>query len=355
MPMTDPDLLTASYQYHLPPSLIAHQPAARRDQSRLLVMEGDKPLAHRRFTDLLDYLSPGDCLVQNDTRVIPARLYGRRKKTGGAVEFLLLSPLNDRTWRVLVKPGRNARTGEEIVFGDGRLTARVQEIEEDGARLVTFTFDGEFMALLDELGEMPLPPYIHEKLDDPERYQTVYAREKGSAAAPTAGLHFTPELLSSIEAKGVAIARLTLHVGVGTFKPVKEEIITRHPMHKEPFTLGPDAVETILATKARGGRVIGVGTTSLRVLESLALENSKKEGAPLLEAASGETELFVYPGFQFRVLDGLVTNFHLPGSTLLMLVSALMGRERILAAYQEAVEEHYRFFSFGDACLLLPD
>lgn len=347
-----PDLRTDSYLYQLPESLIAHHPAARRDQARLLVMKGQEPLEHRIFADLPAYLEPGDCLVINDTRVIPARLYGEKAGTGGAVEFLLLGPAGQGNWRVLVKPGRKARLGSRLLFAGGRLEAEVVDIEADGSRIVSFNRSGELLSLLDQYGEMPLPPYIHEKLRDPERYQTVYATNSGSAAAPTAGLHFTEDLLKAIESKGVALARLTLHVGVGTFRPVKEALITDHLMHQESFSLGEEAVATILKTKAEGGRVIAVGTTACRVLESVAGEGGD---GPLLRPSSGETGLFIYPGFRFKLVDALITNFHLPGSTLLMLVSALMGREPILAAYREAVDRQYRFFSFGDAMLLLPE
>ncbi|NLA72075.1 MAG: tRNA preQ1(34) S-adenosylmethionine ribosyltransferase-isomerase QueA [Clostridiaceae bacterium] len=355
---TQADNLTSSYVYDLPQSLIAHHPADVRDQSRLLVMHGDGCLEHKVFTDLKTYLRPGDCLVLNDTRVIPARLMGKRAQTGGAVEFLLLRCLYEKTWRVLVKPGRNARIGEHVVFGTGELEAVVDDIESDGSRIVTFSCQGDLLDRVEQLGEMPLPPYIHENLDDPSRYQTVYANNPGSAAAPTAGLHFTDSLLKEIEAMGVAIARLTLHVGLGTFRPVKELIITDHVMHCESFILDEDAVNTITMTKAAGGRVIAVGTTSCRVLESVALSQIDREGqhgSPIrLRPTSGETELFISPGFTFRVVDAMITNFHLPGSTLLMLVSALMGRDQMLKAYHVAVEDSYRFFSFGDAMLLLP-
>lgn len=346
------DLRTSSYQYQLPESLIAHHPAARRDQARLLVMRGADRMEHRIFSDLPGYLEAGDCLVINDTRVIPARLHGKRAVTGGAVEFLLLGPTDEGNWRVLVKPGRKARPGDRLVFAGGRLEAEVLALEPDGSRIVAFDRAAELLTLLDQYGEMPLPPYIREKLEAPERYQTVYAREAGSAAAPTAGLHFTEALLEGIEARGVGLARLTLHVGLGTFRPVKEALITDHLMHRESFSLSGEAVATIQAAKAAGGRIFAVGTTACRVLESVA--RAQKGAGPLLRPCAGETDLFIYPGFPFRVVDGLITNFHLPGSTLLMLVSAFMGREPILAAYREAVERQYRFFSFGDAMLLLP-
>lgn len=344
------DRLTASYLYPLPQALIAHQPADKRDQSRLMVVRREGHPEDRIFHDLPDYLRAGDCLVLNDTRVIPARLFGKRAETGGRVEILLLAPLGENRWRCLVKPGKNARPGQRILIGGGELVATVEEAEADGSRLVAFDFEGDFMDLLNRVGQTPLPPYIREKLEDPERYQTVYASEPGSAAAPTAGLHFTPELLRLIESKGVKIARLTLHVGLGTFRPVKEEKIEDHPMHREPFILGEEAVRTIESCRKAGGRVIAVGTTSCRVLEGA----SRLIGDSTLRPLAGETDLFIYPGFQFQVVDALITNFHLPGSTLLMLVSALMGRKRILEAYRIAVEKGYRFFSFGDAMLLLP-
>ena len=347
---SDKDLLTASYLYPLPKQLIAHHPASRRDRSRLLVMRGDGPLEHQLFSDLPCYLRPGDCLVINDTRVIPARLYGKETRSGAKVEFLLLAPLGGGRWRTLVKPGKKARPGSRILFDDGKLEALIEAVEADGARIAAFDFQGDFMAMLERVGEMPLPPYIREKLDDPQRYQTVYARAPGSAAAPTAGLHFTQDMLEAIEAMGVSIARLTLHVGVGTFRPVKEAVITDHRMHCEPYSLDEGAIARIERTKSCGGRVIAVGTTSCRVLESAAV----KAGGKGLQPCSDETDLFIYPGFDFKLVDGLVTNFHLPGSTLLMLVSALMGREKILEAYHMAVEQEYRFFSFGDAMLLLP-
>lgn len=346
----DPDRLTASYLYPLPLELIAHHPADRRDQSRLLVMRKEGPLEHRVFSDLPCYLEEKDCLVVNDTRVIPARLLGKNERSGGEVEFLLLAPLGADRWRTLVKPGRKARPGDRILFGDGRLQAAIEEVEAGGARIAALSYQGDLMTLLDSIGQMPLPPYIREKLQDPQRYQTVYARVAGSAAAPTAGLHFTQEMLMAIEEKGVSIARLTLHVGLGTFRPVREAVITDHLMHREPFELSEEAVAKIERAKSSGGRVIAVGTTSCRVLESAAL----LAGGKPLRPCSGETDLYIYPGFQFKLVDALVTNFHLPGSTLLMLVSAMMGRGKILEAYGAAVEKQYRFFSFGDAMLLLP-
>ncbi|HNZ62922.1 MAG TPA: methylenetetrahydrofolate--tRNA-(uracil(54)-C(5))-methyltransferase (FADH(2)-oxidizing) TrmFO [Bacillota bacterium] len=348
------DMLTSSYTYHLPPELIASHPVDVRDASRLLVMKSGLPLEHRVFSDLPSYLSPGDCLVLNDTRVIPARLFGTRKTTGGKLEFLLLRCLGGKTWRVMVKPARRARTGEQIVFSEGGLEGVIVGEEPDGVRIIELIHEGELFDWLDQLGEMPTPPYIKEKLREPERYQTVYADKRGSAAAPTAGLHFTERLLADIESSGVKIARLTLHVGLGTFKPVTESIITDHPMHDEWFVLGEDAARIVSETKREGGRVIAVGTTSCRVLESVAADQAYGDHDAPLQPASGETDLFIYPGFRFRVIDAMITNFHLPGSTLLMLVSALMGRVEMLAAYREAVNAGYRFFSFGDAMLLLP-
>jgi len=350
----DIDLLTSSYLYDLPPELIANRPAEKRDGSRLLVMRSGIPIEHRFFSDLPTYLMPGDCLVLNDTRVIPARIFGRRDQTGARLEFLLLRRIEGNIWRTLVKPARRAREGERVVFSDGGPECIILNVEPDGTRIVEFFPDGDFYAWLERVGEMPTPPYIKEKLEEPERYQTVYAREQGSAAAPTAGLHFTEELLREIEAKGIKIARLTLHVGLGTFRPVKEELITDHKMHEEWYVLNEEAARTVSETKDAGGRVIAVGTTSCRVLESVAIAQGYGDNDVPLKPMTGETDLFIYPGFKFRVVDALITNFHLPGSTLLMLVAALMGRETTLCAYREAVEERYRFFSFGDAMLLLP-
>lgn len=350
----DADLQTSSYRYVLPESLIASHPENVRDASRLLVMHDNGALEHRVFSDLPEYLLPGDCIVINDTRVIPARLYGRRAKSGGRVQILLLHQLENDTWQVLVKPGKNARLGEHIVFSKDELEARIIDIMSDGTRIVQFEYDGDFMALIDRLGETPLPPYIHEKLEDPERYQTVYSCEPGSAAAPTAGLHFTKPLLQKIRAMGVDIARVTLHVGLGTFLPVKEERVADHIMHSEYFFFDDVAAQTVNKAKQAGHRVVAVGTTCCRVLESVALEQRFGDSACPLQPASGKTRLYIYPGFQFRVVDVMITNFHLPESTLLMLVSALMGREKILAAYQEAIARRYRFFSLGDAMLLLP-
>ncbi|MGI6617026.1 MAG: tRNA preQ1(34) S-adenosylmethionine ribosyltransferase-isomerase QueA [Saccharofermentanales bacterium] len=351
----DADMQTSSYRYDLPEALIASQPEKIRDASRLLVMHGDGALEHRVFLDLPKYLEPGDCLVINDTRVIPARLYGHRAQTGGRVEILLLRQLeSDETWQVLVKPGKNARLGEHVVISDNELEARVIDVNTDGTRIVKFEYDGDFMALIERLGEMPLPPYIHEKLKDSERYQTVYSRIPGSAAAPTAGLHFTEPLLQKISDMGINIARLTLHVGLGTFLPVKEERVADHNMHSEFFFFDDVAAQAVNMAKQSGHRVVAVGTTSCRVLESVALGQRFGDYASPLQPASGNTKLYIYPGFRFRVVDAMITNFHLPESTLLMLVSALMGREKILAAYEEAIKRQYRFYSLGDAMLLLP-
>ncbi len=350
----DRELLTSSYAYDLLPELIANKPAKVRDQSRLLVMQAGKPLEHRLFSDLPSYLSPGDCLVLNDTRVIPARIFGRRHETGGRLEFLLLRCIEGNTWRALIKPARRARKGDRVIFSDDGFECVIRDIEPDGARIVELIFEGDLYTWLDKLGEMPTPPYIKEKLEEPERYQTVYAKERGSAAAPTAGLHFTDELLREIESNGIKIARVTLHVGLGTFRPVKEDVITEHNMHQEWYVLGEETARMISETKKEGGRIIAVGTTSCRVLESVAAAQCYDVEDTPLTPMTGETDLFIYPGFKFRVIDAMITNFHLPESTLLMLVSAFMGREAILAAYHEAIEEKYRFYSFGDAMLLLP-
>ncbi len=348
------DLLTTSYDYDLPRELIANRPTEVRDRSRLLVMKNGMPLEHRFFADLPSYLSPGDCLVLNDTRVIPARLYGRRDSTGANLEFLLLRRIEGNKWRTLVKPARRAQRGDRVIFPEDGSECVILEVEPDGARIVEFFCEGDFYTWLERIGEMPTPPYIKEKLEVPERYQTIYAKERGSAAAPTAGLHFTEELLRKIESNGVNIARVTLHVGLGTFRPVKENVITDHKMHEEWYAFNEDAARLINETKKTGSRVIAVGTTSCRILESVAAMQHYRDGDAPLSPMTGETDLFIYPGFRFRVIDAMITNFHLPCSTLLMLVSALMGREAILEAYRVAVEEKYRFFSFGDAMLLLP-
>ena len=336
----------SDFMYDLPEERIAQTPVEPRDHSRLMVIHRDTDeIEHRHFYDVIDYLNPGDVLVVNDTRVIPARLYGERP-TGGACELLLLKQLAPKRWETLVKPGKKLKPGAEIVFGDGRLCGRVLETTDVGGRIVEFECEGTFEAALDALGEMPLPPYIHEQLEDRERYQTVYARHEGSAAAPTAGLHFTPELLDRIREKGIDVVPVLLHVGLGTFRPVKVENIEEHQMHSEHFEVTEDAARRVNAARERGGRVIAVGTTSVRTLESAA-ENGK------LVAKRGETSIFIRPGYRYQMVDALITNFHLPGSTLMMLVSALYDREKILSAYETAVKENYRFFSFGDAMLIL--
>ncbi|MBR1628446.1 MAG: tRNA preQ1(34) S-adenosylmethionine ribosyltransferase-isomerase QueA [Lachnospiraceae bacterium] len=338
---------TIDFDYALPPELIAQDPLAARSDSRLMVLDRRTgELSHTHFFHIGDYLREGDCLVLNNTKVIPARLYGRRE-TGGQVELLLLKRQSEDIWETLVRPGKKCRPGTKLFFGDGRLSARILEIVEDGNRRVQFFYEGIFEEVLNELGEMPLPPYITHPLQEKDRYQTVYAKYDGSAAAPTAGLHFTQELLSALRKKGVEIAEITLHVGLGTFRPVKVAEIEQHPMHSEYFDIPEEAAAKIQATKSAGGRIVAVGTTSTRTLEASAREDG------IVHAGSGWTDIFIYPGFAFRVVDGLITNFHLPQSTLLMLVSAFAGREHVLAAYQEAVNERYRFFSFGDAMLLI--
>ncbi len=338
---------TSDFYYDLPPELIAQTPLDRRDGSRLLTLDRETgEVGHLHFYDLPNLLRPGDCLVLNDSRVLPARLLGHREPTGGAVEVLLLIDRGDKVWECLVRPGKKVRPGTRLSFGDGLLTADVLEEVEGGNRLIRFHYEGIFLELLERLGKMPLPPYIKEELSDPERYQTVYSREAGSAAAPTAGLHFTKELLARVAAMGVDLAYVTLHVGLGTFRPVKEEEITDHEMHAEFCMIPAQAAATINAAKARGGRVICVGTTSCRTIESWADEDGT------LKESAGWTSIYIYPGYRFKVLDCLITNFHLPESTLVMLVSALAGREHILSAYREAVERKYRFFSFGDAMFI---
>jgi S-adenosylmethionine:tRNA ribosyltransferase-isomerase len=335
------------FYYELPEELIAQDPLEDRSSSRLMVLKKDaQGVCHRVFSDITEYLQPGDCLVLNNTKVIPARLYGNKEGTDARIELLLLKRLEHDIWETLVKPGKKARVGTKILFGDGLLTGEVVDIVEEGNRLIRFAYDGIFEEILDRLGQMPLPPYITHPLKDKNRYQTVYAKYDGSAAAPTAGLHFTPRLLQEIRDKGVQVAEVTLHVGLGTFRPVKESDVLKHHMHSEFFQIGEEAAAQINAAKADGKRVIAVGTTSTRTLESAADENG------FLRARSGWTDIFIYPGYQFRVIDGLITNFHLPESTLVMLVSALAGREKVLAAYGEAVRERYRFFSFGDAMLI---
>ena len=337
---------TSDFFYELPEELIAQDPLEDRTASRLLVLDRktDK-LEHKIFSDVIDYLNPGDCLVINNTRVIPARLIGEKEGTGGKVEILLLKRRENDIWESLVKPGKKLRPGARVTFGDGRLKAEILEIAEEGNRLVKFYYEGIFEEILDSLGEMP--PYITHKLEDKEMYQTVYAKFDGSAAAPTAGLHFTNELLEKIRLKGVRIASITLHVGLGTFRPVKVEDVNNHHMHTEWYEVNKEAADIINETKKNGGRVICVGTTSCRTIESVADENG------LMSAKTGETDIFIYPGYKFKVMDGLITNFHLPESTLVMLVSAFAGKERVLSAYETAVKERYRFFSFGDAMILV--
>ena len=337
---------TKDFWYDLPEELIAQTPLEKRDTSRLMVLDRKTgEITHKHFYDVIDYLKPEDCLVMNDSRVLPARLLGHRP-TGGAVEVLLLRDLGNKCWECLCKPGRKMQPGNEVIFGDGELTATVKEVREDGNRVVEFHYEGIFLEVLERLGKMPLPPYIKAELKDQERYQTVYSREVGSAAAPTAGLHFTRELLEKIREKGVSEAFVTLHVGLGTFRPVKAEEITDHHMHSELCMMNAEPARLLNETKRRGGRIICVGTTSCRTLESLVNDDGT------FEARSKWTEIFIYPGYTFKAMDGLITNFHLPESTLVMLVSAFAGREHVLSAYAEAVKERYRFFSFGDAMFI---
>lgn len=337
---------THDFYYELPEELIAQTPLERRDASRLMVLDRQTgEVTHKHFYDILDYLNPGDCLVMNDSRVLPARLLGHRP-TGGAVEVLLLRDLGDKRWECLCKPGRKMQPGSTVTFGDGELTATVKEVREDGNRVVEFHYEGIFLEVLERLGKMPLPPYIKAELEDQERYQTVYSREIGSAAAPTAGLHFTNELLDKIREKGVKTAFVTLHVGLGTFRPVKAEEITDHHMHSELCMMNEETAAVLNETRRQGGRIICVGTTSCRTLESLVNDDGS------FEAKTRWTDIFIYPGYTFKAMDGLITNFHLPESTLVMLVSAFAGREHVLNAYRKAVEERYRFFSFGDAMLI---
>lgn len=338
---------TSDFYYDLPQELIAQTPLERRDTSRLMVLDPTtQRIEHRHFYDLIDYLNPGDCLVMNDSRVLPARLLGKRMPTGGAVEVLLLTDRGNKTWECLVKPGRKLHEGAQISFGDGALTAEVTQVLESGNRLVQFHYDGIFLEILERLGKMPLPPYIKEELEDGERYQTVYSRVSGSAAAPTAGLHFTKELLERIEQKGVHLAYITLHVGLGTFRPVKVEDVTAHHMHSEFCMISAETAALLNETRRVGKRIVCVGTTSCRTLESLADENGG------FAERSAWTDIFIYPGYRFRAMDALVTNFHLPESTLIMLVSAFAGYDFTMRAYREAVQERYRFFSFGDAMFL---
>ncbi len=342
------DMKTSDFYYELPGELIAQDPLRDRSASRLLHLDKKTgACTHGVFRDVLGFLHSGDTLVINDTRVIPARLYGHKQDTGGAVEVLLLKRKGRDVWETLVRPGKKMRPGARVSFGNGLLRGEVLEVVEEGNRLIRFTYEGIFEEILDRLGEMPLPPYITHKLEDKERYQTVYAKHNGSAAAPTAGLHFTEELLDEVRNRGVNIAHVTLHVGLGTFRPVKVENIGEHHMHSEFYMVEEDQAALINAARQTGHRVIAVGTTSCRTLESAADEQG------ILRAGSGWTDIFIYPGYRFRLTDGLITNFHLPESTLLMLVSALAGRERILAAYEEAVRERYRFFSFGDAMIII--
>ena len=338
----------SDFYYDLPEELIAQTPVEPRNSSRLMKIDrktGD--IVHSRFYNLCDYLKKGDLLELNDSRVLPARLYGEKKSTGSFIEFLLLEQKGDKLWEIICRPGKKAKVGTEFSFGNGILTAKVIEVKDDGNRIVKFSCEGNFYAVLDEIGQMPLPPYITEKLEDKERYQTVYSKELGSAAAPTAGLHFTKEQLEEIRSMGVDIAYVTLHVGLGTFRPVKEDDILNHKMHSEHYHLSEETAEKINRTKASGGRVIAVGTTSCRTLESMELENG------LVKSGDGYTDIFIYPGYKFKLLDGLITNFHLPESTLIMLVSAFLGYENTMNAYKIAVEEKYRFFSFGDAMCIL--
>ena len=339
---------TSDFYYDLPEELIAQDPLEDRTASRLLVLDRKTgAVEHKIFSDVIDYLNEGYCLVINNTRVIPARLIGEKEGTGGKVEVLLLKRRANDVWETLVKPGKKLKPGAKITFGDGRLRAEVLEVVEEGNRLVKFYYEGIFEEILDSLGEMPLPPYITHKLEDKEMYQTVYAKFDGSAAAPTAGLHFTKELLNKIEEKGIKIASITLHVGLGTFRPVKVDDVNNHHMHTEWYEVNDEAADIINETKRNGGRVICVGTTSCRTIESVADENG------YMKAKTGETDIFIYPGYKFKVMDGLITNFHLPESTLVMLVSAFAGKENVLSAYETAVKEKYRFFSFGDAMILI--
>lgn len=338
----------SDFYYNLPEELIAQTPVTPRNSSRLMkINRKTGEIVHSHFYNLCDYLKKGDLLVLNNSRVLPARLYGEKKGTGSFIEFLLLEQKGDKLWEIICRPGKKAKAGAEFVFGNGKLTAKVKEVKEDGNRLVKFECEGNFFAALDEIGQMPLPPYITRKLEDKERYQTVYSKELGSSAAPTAGLHFTKEMLSQIKDMGVDIAYVTLHVGLGTFRPVKEENILDHKMHSEHYQLSEETAEMINRTKQNGGRVIAVGTTSCRTLESMNIENG------IVKACEGYTDIFIYPGYKFKLLDGLITNFHLPESTLIMLVSAFLGYDKTMNAYKTAVEEKYRFFSFGDAMLII--
>ena len=337
----------SDFKYELPEELIAQVPIEKRDESRLMILDREKQtIEHKVFKDILDYLEPGDCIVRNNTKVLPARLYGK-KETGANVEFLLLNRIEGDTWESIVRPGNKLRAGAKVVFGNGLLEAEILDTMPGGTRKVQFKYEGIFNEILDKIGLMPLPPYIHEELKQKDRYQTVYARYEGSAAAPTAGLHFTDELLIKLEEKGVKIANVTLHVGIGTFRPVKVENIEEHEMHSEHYYIKQEDVDKINETKKQGKRVIAVGTTSCRVLETIA---STEDGT--VKVTEGDTKIFIYPGYKFKCIDGLITNFHLPESTLLMLISALAGKEYVMNAYEEAVKEKYRFFSFGDAMFI---
>ncbi len=337
---------TADFDYELPPELIAQSPTEKRDHSRLMVLHKDGALEHRHFYQLPEYLSAGDLLVLNDTRVLPARLHGERQNAGGAVEVVLLHPTGEDRWETLVKPGKKAKPGSWLSFGGGLLTGEVLSATESGGRIIEFHYEGQWDKLLQKLGEVPLPPYIHRSLADPERYQTVYAKEEGSAAAPTAGLHFTPQLLSALREQGVGLTYITLHVGLGTFRPVRTEIVEEHQMHAEHYSVGAQTVAAIAACRERGGKVVAVGTTTVRALEAASQGGELKPGA-------GWTDIFLYPPYRLKTVDGLITNFHFPRSTLLMLVSCLVPRELLLAAYSQAVERRYRFYSFGDAMLII--
>lgn len=337
------------FDFHLPEELIAQTPLEQRDASRLMVLNKETgSVKHHMFHDLLDYVQEGDCLVLNDTRVLPARLFGTKEDTGANIEVLLLKQTQGDTWETLVKPAKRVKEGTVILFGDGRLTAVCKETSDQGGRLLEFNYEGIFYEVLEQLGEMPLPPYIKERLDDQERYQTVFAREQGSAAAPTAGLHFTEEMLEQLKEKGVHIAFLTLHVGLGTFRPVSVDDLEEHDMHSEFYQVSEGTAALLNSVREKGGRIISVGTTSTRTLETIATEHNGK-----FVASSGWTNIFIFPGYEFKAIDGMITNFHLPKSTLIMLVSALAGRENVISAYEQAVVEKYRFFSFGDAMLIL--
>ena len=334
------------FDYELPEELIAQTPIEKRDESRLMVLNRkEHTIEHKTFKDIIDYLEPGDCLVRNNTKVIPARIYGK-KETGANIEFLLLNNIEGDIWETIVRPGNKLHIGTKVIFGDGLLTAEILDTMPGGTRKVLFTYEGIFNEILDKIGLMPLPPYIHEELKEKDRYQTVYAKYEGSAAAPTAGLHFTKELLEKIEQKGIDIANVTLHVGIGTFRPVKEDEVEKHEMHSEHYYIKQEDVDKINNARKNGKRIIAVGTTSCRVLETVADENG------MLKQTEGDTQIFIYPGYKFKCIDGLITNFHLPQSTLLMLVSALAGKDYIMKAYNEAVKDKYRFFSFGDAMFI---